>query len=509
MTETTPDTFILSSDAARTLASEPMAGLIPNLTGEEPWDRFTALDCFDQSLQRSGQLLLRIGRRVRLFRTDGPPLAQGVPPQGRFVADFPDGPVKSALGHLSPLRGLLPVGSGRLRSAVITFTDDNAKTQVRAHLDFLEAESGDTAVIVTAKGLRGYARALTDLRRTLEQAGAAAPHLPTLITRLFPAVQAYDAKPEVLFAADRSAFDAACDIILAYLPVARANEAGIIADHDTEFLHDYRIALRKIRSVLSLFKEVFGAAQTAELKLGFSRLMNATGRLRDLDVFLLDRQTYHALLPASLHRGLDAQFSLLEKERRLEQKKLARHFQSEAYLTAIADLSRPFGNRELLVPGPNADLGAHAFACKLIWKRYRRVCEIAGTIGPQTDDAEVHALRIECKKLRYLMEFFGRLFPKEEFRSILKPLKELQDNLGLINDYAVQQVNLQLFLRRAHRLPDDLGLDMAQSVGALTTILHQRQVEERARTVESFVQFNGPEIQQMFRILFHRPKDMP
>ncbi len=98
--------------------------------------------------------------------------------------------------------------------------------------------------------------------------------------------------------------------------MARENEAGVIADHDTEFLHDYRVALRKVRSVLSLFKGVYPEEQTADFKRKASELMSPTGRLRDLDVYLLAKDEYFAMVPSSLHEGLEQMFKMFRKDRR-------------------------------------------------------------------------------------------------------------------------------------------------------------------------------------------------
>ena len=69
-------------------------------------------------------------------------------------------------------------------------------------------------------------------------------------------------------------------------------------------------------------------------------------------------------------------------------------------------LAALFADLKRLEPGPNADRGAYGYACALIWKRYRKVCKLARSITPDTPDEIVHDLRIDCKKLRYLMEFF-------------------------------------------------------------------------------------------------------
>jgi CHAD domain-containing protein len=62
----------------------------------------------------------------------------------------------------------------------------------------------------------------------------------------------YTLRPAFDLAPELPARETARRIIHKILGISRQNEAGIIDDIDTEFLHDYRICLRKIRSVLSL-----------------------------------------------------------------------------------------------------------------------------------------------------------------------------------------------------------------------------------------------------------------
>ena len=499
------DCYSLPADAMDSVAGGSFGKLTPVLTWDDGTAEFRVLDCFDQSLRHSGRLLLEIGGSFELLLADGRVLSQSANRKGQFITDFQDGPVKYALTDLSPLRSLLPIGSGSLRRGTLALLDDDQKTHCRANLHVLTGDAG--IVLITLRGLRGYDRALTALRKQIETSGGTALDRGGLYADIFPAHIAYNAKPEIAIKPDDTTYDAASDIISTYLPVARANEAGIIADHDSEFLHDYRIALRKIRSVLSLFKKVYGPDQTADLKARFSDLMTPTGRLRDLDVYLLEKQHLYGLLPNTLHSGLDAMFKMFTAERKAAHAKLTDHLRSRHYETEIASLTKLFGKRKKLKSGPAANLAAQDYACTLIWKRYRKICKIGAAIDPEMPDAEVHALRIHCKKLRYLMEFFGPLFPKPAFKSLLRPLKHLQDNLGLFNDYSVQQISLQDFLGNASDKSNGSNLAVAQSVGALTAVLHQRQIAERAKIVESFAQFNGPEIQATFRDLFHVGRD--
>jgi hypothetical protein len=219
---------------------------------------FTVLDTFDQSLGQSNRLLIETGDTLELLLADGQLLKQAALRAVNFVADMSDGPVKQALADLSAVRSLLPVGSGTMRHETLTLVDDVEKVQCRAQLRLMTTTDGGVLLVVL-QGLRGYDKALAQLCKTLELAGAIALREADVYTQLFPRHPRYKVKPEIAITPDMAAFDAANDIIAAYILVARANESGITADHDTAFLHDYRIALRKIRAVLSLFKGIYGS----------------------------------------------------------------------------------------------------------------------------------------------------------------------------------------------------------------------------------------------------------
>jgi CHAD domain-containing protein len=506
MSLTSVPTYLVRSDALDTLAGKPIGKLRARLTRGENDFPFTVLDTHDEHLRRRGTCLVQSGSDLLLWPAATGPITQHF---GKdvvtFVTDLPDGPVKQALGAVPELRSLLPMAQGRMQQVLLALVDTEEKTRARAEFHVLTAQAG-SAAIVQPQALRGYDGAYTQLIAALGECGAKTLTEASVIAALDPDHRAYVAKPDLKLDAKTTSYDAATEIIKAYLAVARRNEAGIIADTDIEFLHDYRIALRKIRSVLSLFQGVYKDKQTLALKQQFSDLMTLTGRLRDLDVYLQDRQVFFDLLPESLHAGLDRMFQMFAKERTAQLATLSAHMQSPAYEAEITTLINRFDTCHKLRPGPEGDQNAQTYAAKLIWKRYRKICQIAAAIDDQTEDEMVHELRIQCKKLRYLMEFFAPAFPKTAFKSLLKPLKKLQDNLGLFNDYSVQQDSLAAFLDSLGTKNHDRNMQLAQSVGALIAVLHQRQREERLKVVDSFAMFNSTETQQTFRDLFHGGK---
>lgn len=467
---------------------------------------FTALDCFDQTLRRSNRLLIEAGAALELLNGGLSMIAQASPNKARFVADLDDGPVKRALAMVSPLRSLLAVGNGERHRAAAVFVDDEGKTHCRVNLMQLVTTQG-RAVIIELYGIRGYDESLELLREHVEQLGGVPLDCSALYQQLFPPQPSYTTRPDILISDDDTAFDAANRIIANHIPLMRANEPGIIGDYDTEFLHDYRIHLRKVRSVLSLFKGVYDDAQTATLKAEFSALMALTGPLRDLDVYLLERQRYYDLLPDSLHGGLDAFFGLLAKVRNTEKTRLIRHLRSPAYQRSINAAAKRFTEPNAIKPGTHALLPAHDYASERIWERYRKVRKISAGITASTPDERIHELRIHGKKLRYLMEFFAPVFPQAQFDPLLKSLKAIQDELGLFNDYSVQQDSLSLFAGKLGRQHMEADLEIAQSMGALIAVLHRRQIEQRARVIKRLARFNHSSIHTAFKALLRTPKN--
>ncbi len=465
---------------------------------------FVLLDCHDQSLRHTGRVLIETNGTLQVLQSDGQTWAQKAHGKGRFVQDLPVGPVRDALSGFPSLRALTQIAKGEIEEQTLVVLDDLQKTQVRGSVLSLRSEHGQ-ATIVRVQKLRGYDRAFALVCDVFK--GVASGGINALFDGLFPGMEVYRAKPDIALSKREPSIEVATDIIRTYLGVARQNEDGVIADIDTEFLHDYRVSLRRIRSVLSLFKGVFSEQQTAALKRIFSDLMAPTGRVRDLDVYLLEKDMYLNLVPANLHAGVQAMFDRFETERAQELSRLTRHLRSKTYGAAMAELADRFLTPENLEPGPSAKRGAYSYACALIWKRYRKVCKLARSIREDTPDQVVHDLRIDCKKLRYLMEFFGPLFDAKGFKTIIKPLKKLQDNLGLFNDYSVQQEALLAFVSTHSNAQGRVDSRLGLAAGGLIAVLDQRQKAERARVIANFQHFDSPDIRHLFRSLFHHQKE--
>jgi len=83
---------------------------------------------------------------------------------------------------------------------------------------------------------------------------------------------------------DDTAFEAVTLIAQYLVRSIQQNEDGIIEDVDTEFLHQYRVSIRKLRSLLTLIEGVYPLEDSRRLKSAFGGYAKDTNDLRDLDV---------------------------------------------------------------------------------------------------------------------------------------------------------------------------------------------------------------------------------
>ncbi|MEX0302859.1 MAG: CHAD domain-containing protein [Leisingera sp.] len=452
----------------------------------------TAWDCFDGAIRNSGGLLLERGKKLHLLGQGGV-LVQSAKRNGDFPRDLRAGPVKDALEGLFPLRCLLPGAAARLAIARYAVSWKRKHCGSLTLWQFTGPFGSFGLVELEVRA----GKPLEAAKKRLAASGAEPAAAGAAYGLLAPGRPVYNPKPQVQLRPAQPALAAATAIIRSCLSVARQNEAGVVSDLDTEFLHDYRISLRRIRTVLSLFKGVFAPADALRLKTGFAGLMAETSRLRDLDVYLLKRDWFYAQTPRMLHPGLDAMFDAFAAERRISHQSLALHLAGARYKWQIAAMQAEFAEGAEIAPGPRAARPVQGFAQKLIWKRYSKLCRIADGITPATPDAEIHRLRISCKKLRYLIELFAPLFPASGLKPILKPLKKLQNTLGDFNDCSVQQAALLEFAATPAATRE-----IALSAGALIAVLGQNQNAARAQVETRFQAFNSPRTQRRFQTMF-------
>ncbi|SMC08702.1 CHAD domain-containing protein [Nitratiruptor tergarcus] len=219
--------------------------------------------------------------------------------------------------------------------------------------------------------------------------------------------------------------------IYALLHVVLHNKEAILAgDKDSERLHQLRVAMRKMRSYLSLFSHIHPIPKDLEKKL--SSLMKQTNRARDIDIALLWIEEFKKKLPEKLKSNLDAiQESLKEQKQSIEEQ-LKEFLQTKEFEEAITQLKK-FCHKDEIAHFP-----AIIAAKKIINKQLKKLKKMSNKLSKKSDPKDFHKVRIEAKKLRYLLELFSSLLEPESFTKALDLTKELQTILGEHQDFEVQ-----------------------------------------------------------------------
>ena len=285
--------------------------------------------------------------------------------------------------------------------------------------------------------LEGDANAAFDLAEALAGAVAMRPEPASKLARGLELAGTARSRPVRaprvdLAPAGDDARAAARIAVAAALAHGQANEAGVLASGDVEFVHQLRVGLRRLRSALRLFGPVIDPAETAPFAEDLRWSANALGACRDWDVFVTG--TLPSLLAA---RGdpVEAKHVLgRARERQREARRAAREaIASTRYGLAMLRLARWLSN----VPGeppPDAP-GLKDFASACLRKGARQVARGEGALAG-LDAAARHALRIRVKRHRYAVEFLGGLFRRKEATRHARRLARAQEDLGIANDCA-------------------------------------------------------------------------
>lgn len=474
----------------------------------------TFWDTFEWGLWFGGHVLYSSGGEYRLCAREGGwpgvvACAERAGGRRRFWQDFETGAMRKRLEGMLGLRGLAPVAEGIFRLRRCDVRNGEGKIVCRLEWASVSAGKREEALLHSCRvmPLFGYeaeaARVVAHLARSGARTSGDGP-VEALLRQAGCMPRTYTLRPAFGLETDTPAREAVGRIVRTILEIAGRNVPGIVDDLDTEFLHDYRICLRKVRSVLSLVKEVYPAAGTRRMRKVLGDLARQTNRLRDLDVYLLARDEYRGLLPPALRPDLDGMFADFAAEREREVRRMIPKLRSASTRRLLREVKEYFSAATVHEPAAAADLPVGPLVFRRIYKRYRKIRGIAAGLGAQAPDEAVHRLRIECKKLRYLMEFFAELVPREEGAELLRLLRRLQNQLGEFNDALVQQRSLMSYGERK-----GIGPGTALGVGGLVAVLYRRQQEARGRIDEALAGFCGGSTATTFRRVFKQPDAAP
>ena len=248
----------------------------------------------------------------------------------------------------------------------------------------------------------------------------------------------------------------------------------------TEPVHRMRVAVRRLRSAISLFQKAVGSPELDRLRAELKEVARVLGPARDWDVFL--GGTGRAVARAFAdNRSVARMITAARRRREASYAELAAMLDSPAFrrlgLTLAQVATRhPWEHAEAAPDslehgsadrlGTLLSTGLEEYAARALRHRQKRLAGVGDDLS-ELPIAELHALRIQGKRLRYAAEFFAPLFPGRPTRRYIRRLSAVQERLGRLNDASVA-ASLMAELGSADRFAAGIvhGFVAAHSQGA-------------------------------------------
>ena len=233
---------------------------------------------------------------------------------------------------------------------------------------------------------------------------------------------------------------------------------------DPENVHQMRIAARRLRVALKMFRRMLPDEAGERFNREFQWFARSLGELRDLDVQAENFRAYQQTVGAEQLQELGGYELHLRRARAEARESLSAVFAAPRYAKLVASFATLLEG----APTPAAQRRWRSYKIadglkKILRKSQRRVLKLGRKIGSDTPAERLHRLRIRAKRLRYEFEFFRDIYPSLD--KAVKATKHLQDVLGEHQDACTAAARLADYARsvrrrgaRSHAVPAAFGL---------------------------------------------------
>jgi CHAD domain-containing protein len=495
-----PQPSVISA-ALRALAGTYTVAMGRPVAAQRTW-----LDSVDRRLYRAGMALAATGAdgaaaRLELSGPNGTIVTAG-PDTGcwpRLLAGLP-AELQPPLEPVVGVRALLPLVRVTGSSVAGRLLDAEGKTVLRLVHERPATIAGSPARLpggLRLVPLRGYAMAAARAGRILQGAGLVRDDRSDYAVALAAAGLDPDATEAPALRPELPADVAVARVLLSFLDEMDAVHDGTIGDVDVEFLHDFRVAVRRSRSVARLLGDLLPADLVGWVTPELKWLGDLTARSRDLDVHVLELPSLAAGLSSGRPEDLAPMGMHLRQLRVNERRRLVRGLRSPRYeqwrvrwRAALTELAGRDGDRPTV----------REISAERVSGAYRRVLRRGARITPGSPAEALHDLRKRCKELRYLLEIFAPALDPDGARGAVKELKTLQDVLGTFQDSEAQREAIYA-LAADMMAAGDADVRSILAMGEIAARQQQAMRAARAEFAAAFASFGRlPVARRMVRL---------
>lgn len=227
---------------------------------------------------------------------------------------------------------------------------------------------------------------------------------------------------------------------------------------ENEALHQFRVNLRKTRSLLQIVPKLFDEAISLRFMDGFKQLASQTNTKRDLDVF----EAYLTNEPARVHLCPH-----IDQGKAHEDETLTILLNDKETTSFLSEWKMVLEDEEGFFGGENASLPFKALAALSIGNQLEALGAKLKRLNESSALSRFHKIRIEFKRLRYLLEVSEHLFASKPLSKAVKKAKTMQELFGTLQDRDIQSTVLRSFEEEP-----SLGEDV-EAVAAVEALLVQ------------------------------------
>lgn len=263
---------------------------------------------------------------------------------------------------------------------------------------------------------------------------------------------------------------------------------GSRTGEDLEEVHDMRVATRRMRSALRLLSDYYKPKSIQDFSRSLRKVARALGSVRDLDVLIENLQKYQSKLGDEQKALMQPVIDRLDGERQHARRGLIRVLDKGDFRRFVNDYAAFLTTQGA---GARSQDGTPAqvryLLPTLIYEHLGTVRAYDAQIA-DGDAVTLHALRIEFKRLRYIVSLFSSVLGSSS-KDFINELKAVQDHLGNMNDSRVAQDRLSDLL-------PDLSEAEAEVLTGYIDMLRQEEEKLREQVGEVWRHFNSKTVQR-------------
>ena len=219
-----------------------------------------------------------------------------------------------------------------------------------------------------------------------------------------------------------------------YLPL-------VFNQNSDEFLHQFRVNLRRIKSLMTVFKELFDSDIYQKINSDLRDAIAATNKKRDLDIFLINLNNYEK------KDDLTDFIKFLAEEQKVEEQKFIEFIKEQKVENIIFNMKAMLNENSNFYTTRLANLPSKEYIKNTIKHLYAKTIKTINRLDNKTKLEKFHEARIKIKKIRYLTDTFKNYPLKihnkslKKYQNIFGELNDLKNQVNIINHYIPQCKN--------------------------------------------------------------------